>query len=145
VNSKITKAEKHERVSIVYQLLLRGTPRHDILQYVRSQTDWGVSDHAIDYYITNAYRIITEETEKHRESEFAKAVARLNALYNRAYGVGQYQVCLNIQREINELFDLYGYKGADRLANGFDVSFVDEFGTEVDAEFEEVDPPNDET
>lgn len=104
--AKCTKAEKEKRINAIYSLILRGASRHEILQFARSM-GWDVRPRTVDTYITKAYQQIQEEGDRYKSKEYAKAKTRLNDLYRKCYGSEKYAQCLNIQKEMNNLCNLY--------------------------------------
>lgn len=104
---KPTKAEIAQRVSTVYDMLLVGSTRSQIIQYVANKTNWDVSNRTIDNYIQRANAKFEEDAKTHRERELGRALARLNMLYQKTLQIQDYQRCLAIQKELNALLGLY--------------------------------------
>ena len=104
--NKITNVERDRRVTIVYDLLVLGTSRAQIIQYAANK-EWNVSSRQIDNYIKQANDHFTTEAQSHREAELGKARRRLEDLYQKTMKVQDYQRALAVQREINALFGLY--------------------------------------
>lgn len=108
---RITAAEKDARVNKIFELLVNGFTRYQILQYASSskppKKDWNVTTRQIDSYISEATAMLTTEAEYIRPKEFGKAIARLNDLYQRCLKVQDYQRAIAAQRELNALLSLY--------------------------------------
>lgn len=104
--NKITNIERDRRVTIVYDLLVLGTSRAQILQYATNK-EWNVRTRQIDNYIKQANDHFVKESQSHREAELGKARRRLEDLYQKTMKVQDYQRALAVQREINALFGLY--------------------------------------
>ena len=103
---KSTNAELMQRVSLVYQMLLRGYTRSDIIQYVSKETNWNVSDRMIDTYMKKAREDLGDVTEEEKQAALGSALKRLDMLYRKALKKDDLKTCLAVQREINDLFHL---------------------------------------
>jgi hypothetical protein len=107
-DARSTEAEVLDRVGKVYDLLLAGASRREILQFVaKMDPPWGVETRQIDNYIAQAKEWIKESAAVHRDEELGKARTRLEALYKQAFSIGAYKVTLAILRELNALSGLY--------------------------------------
>ncbi len=104
--SKSTKAEKEARVNRVYDMLLIGLNRYQILQNP-SVRAWGVTDRQVDTYIGDAYALLAAEAEYYRGREIGKAKARLELVIKNALIKADFTSVLSAQRELNKLFSLY--------------------------------------
>ena len=104
--NKVTAAEKELRISEIFQLLIDGNTRRNILRYVKEQTDWNISESQIDYYLHDATAYLKESAKIDRDSEIGKAVERLNKLYAKSLEDKDHRTCLAIQKEITEMFAL---------------------------------------
>lgn len=102
---RATIAETERRVSIVYNMLLNGANRRDILQF--NAKNWMLSDRAVDNIISKANKEISEVCEEERETQFGLAIKRLNALYFKSLTEGDIRTALNVQKEINEVVGLH--------------------------------------
>lgn len=106
---KATKAEVRRRVARIYELLLAGATRDQILRYVADPPDglpWGVSERMVDYYIARARVMLEEQAAVRREEMFGLAVARLNDLFRRALARNQLDVARRCQKDLSELLGL---------------------------------------
>lgn len=104
--NKITNIERDRRVNLIYDLLVLGTSRAQIIQYA-SEKAWNVTDRQIDHYIQRANQRFEEESKVHQAHELGKAVRRLNDLYQKTLKVQDYRQALANQRELNALLGLY--------------------------------------
>lgn len=108
---RITAAEKDARVNKVFELLVNGFTRYQILQYASSskppKKDWNVTTRQIDSYISEATAMIAAEAEYLRPKEIGKALTRMNDIYQKSMKVQDYQRAIAAQREINALLSLY--------------------------------------
>jgi hypothetical protein len=105
--TKANDAEKEARVNKVYELLVNGFTRYQILQYVTTKTEWKIEARQVDNYIKAANALIANEAEYHRAREIGRAISRLNDLYQKCLKVQDYQRALAAQRELNTLLSLY--------------------------------------
>lgn len=103
---KCTKAEKAARVALIYRLLISGMRRREVLQYVRTKTDWEVGDRSIDKYIHDATEEIKEVTTEEIEAARGMAYKRLDTLYYKSLLINDYKTALAVQKEMNDLFGL---------------------------------------
>ena len=101
---KSTDAEIATRVTDVYNLLLVGTSRPAILQYA---SKWGVSSRSVDTIIRRAKNEIRKHAAIDREEAMGSALARLEMLFQRALAAKDIRGALAVQKELNQLADLY--------------------------------------
>jgi len=102
---KATNAEASQRTRAVYEKLVQGASRAEILQYVAKEA-WGINERSIDYYIQRATKKLEKEAAPAREIELGKAKARLAMLFARSLQIKDYKGALAIQKEINTLLGL---------------------------------------
>lgn len=107
-NYKSTDAEIEQRVLTVYQMILQGLSRQDILQY--SSKNWFVSNRTVDTYIKRATIEIGEVSDDEKASAFGNAIKRLNAIYYKAMKKDDLRTAITAQREISELYGLKNQK-----------------------------------
>jgi hypothetical protein len=108
MGKKATKAEKETRVNKVYELLISGARRYQVLQYAASaESGWNVKPRMVDNYIQEANALIASEAEYHRAREIGRAIASLDDLYRRAIKDSEYHNALAARRELNQLLSLY--------------------------------------
>jgi hypothetical protein len=103
---KSTNAEIETRINKVYDLLVNGASRAQIIQYASDKAKWEVTDRQIDTYISKANERLITLGKTHRETELGRAIARLNNLYFLSITMQNYNVALGVQREINKLLGL---------------------------------------
>jgi hypothetical protein len=105
---RITAAELDARVNKVFELIVNGFTRYQIMQYASlEKTGWNVTPRQVDTYIAKATALIANEAEYVRPKEFGKAISRLNDLYQKCLKVQDYQRAIAAQRELNALLSLY--------------------------------------
>ena len=102
---KSTKVEKEKRVNDIYNLLLHGATRYEILQY--GAKHWAIADRQIDDYISSASRLIAQESEWHRPGQLGRAIKRLEQILHAAIKDHDYGSAINAQKELDKLFSLY--------------------------------------
>lgn len=102
---KTTKAQKTQRVRVIYELLLTDTPRPDIIQYCSNQ--WGVSAKTTDNYVKAANELIVEEAARMRENAFEKHLAQRALIRSKALKDGDRRLAFEILRDETKLLDLY--------------------------------------
>ena len=103
---KSTSAEVETRINRVYDLLVAGASRAQVIQFATEKGKWDVTDRQIDTYIAKANQRLIELGKTHRETELGRAVARLNNLYFLSITLQNYNVSLGVQREMNKLLGL---------------------------------------
>lgn len=121
---KPTKAERTQRITEVYKLLIIGLQRHDIIRYLAEKTAWELADRTVDLYIARATEQITAHAKFERASELGKAILRLNDLYARTTKIQDYKTAMAIQRELNELMGLYAPTRLDLPPGDGPASFI---------------------
>ena len=111
---KSNNAMVTRRINEVYQLLLDGLSRAEIIEYTANSKDqkiiWGISDSMLDEYIARATAEIKLRAATDRDEEYGKALERLRNLYARNILIEDLKAALAVQKEINELLGLYPTK-----------------------------------
>lgn len=103
---KTEKAERIKRVDAVFDLLIAGARRRDIIEYAQ-KNNWGVVPATIDTYIRSANDKLIQESQANREQELGRAINRLHNLYARASRVNDFRTALAAQRELSLLLGLH--------------------------------------
>jgi hypothetical protein len=101
-----TAIEKKNRVDLIYQMLLVGFTTFEIKKYAKTQTDWKVTEGAVQKYIDAAKLIIKNTSKEWENSEFELAVNRLEDLYHRSHKTGKIKDALEVIKEKNKLLGL---------------------------------------
>lgn len=106
-----------QRISAVYDLLLQGARRKDILTTF-TKNGINVSSRQIDDYIAEAKAIIRQQAIVDREYEYAKHIEQLDYLYALSLQSKDYRTALAIKRDIYEAkklhhFDIVGASSGD--------------------------------
>ena len=95
-----TKHEKGFRVAAIYGLLCDGKSRTEILQFAADESGWGVSERQVDYYITDARKMLEDDCKISREAFMAEALAGYRSIRQQAERRGQLMCakqCLDAQ------------------------------------------------
>jgi hypothetical protein len=130
---RATAAETEARVNKVFELLVNGLTRYQVLQFVATKTDWQLKPRQVDNYIQKASALIAQEAEYLRPKEIGKAIARLNAIFQGAVKVQDYKTAIAAQRELNKLLSLYEPPAAQTLnINSADVSLLHRLMTRLE-------------
>lgn len=108
MGKKSTKAEIDARVSKVFELLLSGARRKDILQYAAK--NWNAASRSVDTYIARATDAILDYNETDREHHRAKSLARLEMLIAKNLQIQDFKAALQVVKEINTVTGTYAPK-----------------------------------
>ena len=104
--AKSTDAEVEKRVTAVYDRLLEGESRAEILRYASNQ-GWSVDPRSVDTYIRRARNLLKKHAQSNRELALGTARARLNRLFQKALSGNDIRGALAVQKELNALSDVY--------------------------------------
>lgn len=107
---KSTNGEIELRINKVFDLLISGATRAQIIQYASEKAGWNITDRTIDEYISRANERILEIGKVHRDYEFSRSLARLNQLYFHGLTLQNHSVCLGIVKEINRMMGIGSVK-----------------------------------
>jgi len=125
--SKPTKVERTNRVNTVYELLVDGASRAEIIKYTNTEEiAWSVSSRTIDNYIQEATELFKAGDNEDRVVQRSKAPRHLVKLYRKAHKVQDYKTALAVQQEINKLQGLYPAQDVNlnRDGNGIITGFT---------------------
>lgn len=106
-HNKANVAEKETRINTIYDMLMRGSNRAAILQYVSTETDWNITPRQVDNYIKEANAQLAAEAEFHKAGELGKAIARMNAVIMMSFKAGDTARVVQAQHQINQLVGNY--------------------------------------
>ena len=126
---RATDSVVEQRVSQVYEMLLRGYSRSEVFRFA-SEQKWGITERQVENYIARATEAIREDSEERREQEFARAVLDLYRLYRRCLKDNQLKTALECRKEIHKLYGLYA--PTKNVNINSDVSKLSD--TEIEAE-----------
>lgn len=94
------------RVDAIYDLVVAGLKRSEIIKWSKETAGWHVELRQIERYIAAAHKLLDEQAEPHRQRELAKAIRRLDMLFARAFKVQDYKTCLAVAKEHVALLNL---------------------------------------
>ena len=103
--AKSTNAEKEQRIAKITDLLSNNTQRQDIVQYSKEQ--WDINQDQADKYIREATKGIKEIAKEFKEFSLENAIKRHNEIQELAREAKQYNVCNDINKDLNKLGGLY--------------------------------------
>jgi hypothetical protein len=110
--AKSTRAQLNQRVSEVYQLLVRLESSTTICQYAADE--WGASERQAFRYISKAKELIEQEQKEFRSRELKyskyQQLAVLDNLFRKAYRTNDWRNCLGIIKEQNTILGVYAAK-----------------------------------
>jgi hypothetical protein len=101
---KATKAEIIRRTLEVYRMLIKSSPRAEILQY--ASENWHITERQTDEYIARAREMLREQSVYDRDIELALGVEFLKLVRGKSFGVTDYQRSIAAQRVINNMLGL---------------------------------------
>lgn len=102
---RCTKAQANKRVAVVMRMLLRETPRAEIVQYASEK--WDIGERQTDSYIRKATEQIKKDIERKRKSGVDYRLAKRNHLFQTAFNKGRLGLCFEIEKDIAKLEGLY--------------------------------------
>jgi len=109
---KSTVIEVQSRVNKIFDLLVAGATRSQILQYAakedpdKNKRAWGVSDRMIDEYISKANALFSEQSKVVRDREVGKRVSRYNHIYTACMQAGDRRGALEAEKATANLLGL---------------------------------------
>lgn len=126
MSRKSTNAEVERRVSIIYELMLRGYSRPQIHQYVSKrrlipvpesadpnswdpnvEPSWDVETRAIDEYMARARELMRVKAQTVRDESLGRTLERREDLYQQAREHMDLKTALAIDQDTARLLDLY--------------------------------------
>ena len=105
MSKRSNKVELQSRVNDVCERLLSGQKRSDIVHFATEA--WGISERQVDDYLAKARDAIANSNVVHRDFEIARALVRMNQIFNKAESAEDYKTAILAQQEINKLLALY--------------------------------------
>jgi len=113
MTGRSTDAETIERVNKIYQLLIQGWHRPEILQF--GVKTWGISERSVDEYIRYANTDIKKNAEAKQKRALNYMLNRHSDLISRAYTEGNLRLALDVDREDAKLMGLYAPEKSSNL------------------------------
>lgn len=120
---KGTNAEIDERVTEVYERLIRRESRASIVQFVAKK--WGVNARQTDNYIARATELLKQQSAYDRNAELTMAVELMKHVIKKTLNVMDYQRTIAAQREINQLLGLYAPEKQETTIRVIDMPAVE--------------------
>ena len=105
-NSKLPTTIREGYKAQVYEMLLIGCYRRDIVQFA-FKNDWGISAKAVDEYIRKAKKELAFDIKKQERDSLEKFIKSAWHLYSRAYAKSDYALCHAIRQDMQKLQDKY--------------------------------------
>src|SRR5574343_463096 len=107
MSKKSDAATIQKRVDHIYKLILNGENTRKIYRNP-SIKKWNVTTRTIDTYIAKAREQLAEYAEYDKTAEYARAIHRLNKIYDLAITAGDLS---NARGTIKDLLQLHGIAG----------------------------------
>lgn len=102
---KSTNAEIELRVSIIYDMIIKGCSRKEIVQF--GSNKWNITNRQVDDYIAKANNDIKEVYgQDYKEMIINKQLAQLDDLYNKNYQLNDLRECRNLIESKSKLLGL---------------------------------------
>lgn len=114
--AKATNAQVAKRLREVYDLLLSGSSRPEILEYAK--TKWGLSGAQADSYIARVRKTYLAAVAEGREAALERHLALRRDMLQRARKAGDLNAELQIARDEAKLRDLYPVERRDVTSGG---------------------------
>jgi len=93
-----------ESVTEIHRLIITGSDRSDILQYIAKK--YGLEIRATDVLIAKARELEKSNVKEREEDMLFECVSRYDDLYKEARAKDDIKSCIAINRELSELFHL---------------------------------------
>lgn len=144
--SKSTQAELDLRVNEVYEQIIAGRSRGNILQY--SAENWDVSERQVDNYIKKARERMQEELKQNYPYKLGEIIKKLDRIYHKAMcgvtrlgakGIEFNDIDLSVARQaLMDQAKLLGFvKETFQFDSPEDEEAMKEFGTWDDEKLEQ--------
>ncbi len=103
-----------QRVQAVYEALLDGASRYEILQFA-TDAAWDLSERTVDYYIAKAREWIATFAKPQRKKLLQEHIAARRRIRAKANAKGDLWLALAAQQDEARLLGLYDYETNKRL------------------------------
>lgn len=114
---KSTNAEIEIRLSIVYDMVVKGSSRKEILRY--AATEWDLAYRQVDDYLARVNQDIKDTYgQEYKELILNKQLAQLDDLYVKNYQVNDYRECRNLIESKSKLLGLNAPTKTDITTGG---------------------------
>ena len=101
--NKCNNAEYEKRINTVFNLLLNGLQRFEILEYIRTKTDWNIERAQIDNYIAEANKLIYKKSKEDIDDFREKCRKRFENQYKLAMANKDIAECRRILDTANKV------------------------------------------
>lgn len=82
--SRVDKLESERRVEVIKKSIIQGFGTGDIVRYIQTQTEWGISRRQIFRYIEKAFAEVRASSKRETTLELGKAIARNEMIIRKA-------------------------------------------------------------
>ena len=114
---KSTNAEIELRVSVIYDMIIKGCSRKEIVQF--GSNKWSITNRQVDDYIAKANDDIKEVYgQDYKEMIINKQLAQLDDLYNKNYQLNDLRECRNLIESKSKLLGLNAPTKTDITTGG---------------------------
>lgn len=102
---KATDAEIELRISIIYEMVVKGCSRKYIVRYCAET--WNIASRQTDEYLSRVYLEIKETYgQDYKEKLIEKQLAQLDDLYVKNYTIEDFRECRNLIESKSKLLGL---------------------------------------
>ena len=103
--TKATDSEVKIRLSIIYDMIVKGMSRKYIVRYCAEK--WGLASRQVDVYLKRVYTEIKETYgDSYKKNILSRQLAQLDDLYVKNYTAKDYRECRNLIESKNKLLGL---------------------------------------
>lgn len=113
---KVSEAEVKLRVHTIFNMILGGASRFDILRHSSSQ--WGVCDRQADEYMRRADLEIDKWADRLSRNSVKRSLSRREKIYMKAMELGQINVALEVARDTDKLRGNYPEEKQRHILDG---------------------------
>lgn len=96
----------HDALNLIIQAITSGLNRNQIVKYLEDKKITMDQD-SFARYLTEAHNYFNNANKTKKNIHKGIAIERLNNLYMNSLKIQDYKACLAIQKEINDLLELY--------------------------------------
>lgn len=111
-----------QKLQATLDLLVSYTPTKEIHQIIG--TKFGIGPDGVDRYIRQARKLWAERDVTCIEDKRARALRTLKTLYYEAYQDRKFNICVQVQQEINKLNSVYPKENTEAPKESISVTFV---------------------
>ena len=100
-----TGAEAKKRAYNVFQFLIKGYSRPEIIQFALE--NWGVGEVQVDHYIAQAKILIEKHFEMNAKNYLKTSIVRREYLISKTLSKGEHSIALEAMRDLSKLLNEY--------------------------------------